>query len=574
MVFGGFLEMANIGALVPFLGILASPESIRNYDWLNDFLFHVLKIDVQSSLIVLLTAVFCGVILLSAAFRVILLWLNTRLSHAIGNDFEVEVFRKSLYRPYHEHVAQNSSNILAGIEKARSTSGALLSYLNITYVIVVSIFLMIAFLIVDPTVSLTTAGVLFLVYLIASLLSRRRLKENGTIMANLWNFRMKSIQESFGGIRDILLEGNQQQYCGYFGSINYRLKWATGSNTLIAQTPRLVVEPVGIIVIALFASLLSVQEGFQEAIPTLGTLAFGAQRLLPLAQLAFIGWSGIKGTIPMLTDVFELIGQPIRREFLEDQNERIDLKEKLVFEDVSFLYPTSSKEILKDISFSINSGSCIGIIGTTGSGKTTLLDLLLGLLYPSTGIISIDGRVIDQDLRKMWQKSIAHVPQDIYLADTSIVENIAFGLQRNEIDMQKVHQAAAQAQASEFINDLERGYDTKVGERGIQLSGGQKQRIGIARALYRGASTIIFDEATSALDETTENAVIEAINDLSNKITLFIVSHRITALRYCDEIIVLGSGKVVATGPYESIIKNSNYTQYYQSKNILQKRPT
>ncbi|MDA1239153.1 MAG: ATP-binding cassette domain-containing protein, partial [Proteobacteria bacterium] len=231
------------------------------------------------------------------------------------------------------------------------------------------------------------------------------------------------------------------------------------------------------------------------------------------------------------------------------------LKKSICFEDVSFSYGGGSNLVLNGLNFNVKKGSCVGIIGTTGCGKSTALDILMGLLKPTKGFIKVDGTsIISTQERASWQRSVAHVPQSIFLSDATIAENIAFGIPSDKINHNRVRDSAKRAQIADFIESGSDGYDAFVGERGVRLSGGQRQRIGIARALYKNASVLVFDEATSALDDQTEQAVMSTIDDLSGDLTLFIIAHRLTTLRNCTQIIELKSGVVSRMGSYQDLI--------------------
>jgi ATP-binding cassette subfamily B protein len=235
----------------------------------------------------------------------------------------------------------------------------------------------------------------------------------------------------------------------------------------------------------------------------------------------------------------------------------LQFENEIEFDSVYFRYSPESPWVINDLSICIPKGSRVGFIGTTGSGKSTTLDLFMGLLEPTMGKLLVDGRPIGDDIVRSWQRTIAHVPQSIYLADTTLAENIAFGIPRSEIAMDRVRSAARQAQIADFIERLPDAYDTLAGERGVRLSGGQRQRIGIARALYKDASVLVFDEATSALDDVTEQSVMDAIDELDRNLTILIIAHRLSTVRRCDTIVRLENGRMVACGQYAELIPES-----------------
>ena len=313
------------------------------------------------------------------------------------------------------------------------------------------------------------------------------------------------------------------------------------------------------VAIALLGVLIVMQRGSAaDVIPLLGVLALGAQRLLPALQQMYSGWSSLKGCNAAIRSVLTMLDQSLPP--LVKPQKPFLMRDGIRLEEVYFRYQTDQPEVA-GVEFEIRQGERIGIIGATGSGKSTTVDLLMGLLTPTGGVICVDGEDLhDHDCPERlvaWRSAIAHVPQSIYLADGSIAENIAFGVPRKEIDMSRVQQAASQAQIDGFIESSPDGYESFVGERGIRLSGGQRQRIGIARALYKQASVLIFDEATSALDTSTEQALMEAINLLSKDLTIVMIAHRLSTVQSCDRVIRLVNGSVAAEGPPHKVLSAS-----------------
>lgn len=560
MIGGGFLEFASIGAIVPFLGVLLSPERALDYDLFRRVV-NLLGISGRDGTVILVTALFLGIIVFSALARGFLLWLNVRISHAIGGDFEREVYRRTLYQPYEVHTQQNLSTVIAGVGKAGSITSTILAFLSILQGLVIILFIGSAIFIVDFRISISTFVTVGVIYLGTMKFSRSLLRRNGEIVASNANVRLKWIQESLGGIRDILLEGRQEQYCQYFAQKTYQVKRAAGSNRLIGQSPRLVIEPIGIVIIGIVSCVIALTGDLAAEIPTLGAIAFAAQRLLPTAQQVYGGWSSITGSLALIRDVFDIINQPIRDEFLQDDVEPLAFHEELRLNQLNFEYDATKERVLRDITLSIKKGSCVGIAGRTGCGKSTLLDLMLGLLTPANGEITLDGQQMSGHIRQRWQRTVAHVPQDVFLTDATIAENIAFGVTPKNVDMDRVRVAANRAQLGDMIAKLPKGLNTVVGERGQQLSGGQRQRVGIARALYRHAAVMVFDEATSALDVHTERAVIDEITNSGEDTTLIIVTHRLPTLEHCNLVYVLDNGRVVKSGNYQEVIRSKYLSQ-------------
>jgi ATP-binding cassette subfamily B protein len=315
---------------------------------------------------------------------------------------------------------------------------------------------------------------------------------------------------------------------------------------------------MSMILVAAIAYLLTQGDGgIAEAVPVLGALALGAQRMLPAMQSAYAAWVTIIGDVQSLSDVTELLDQPMPRELDQLRINSLDFNDSIVMDGVAFRYGRNGPWVLEGVDLQIKKGTRVGLIGVTGAGKSTLLDIVMGLLLPSKGLLKIDGQTISPENQRAWQACIAHVPQSIFLTDRSIEENIAFGVEPHLIDRKRVLMAAAQAQIHDTIESWVHGYKTVVGERGIRLSGGQRQRIGIARALYKRADVLILDEATSALDSDTESAVMEAIEALNRNLTVIIIAHRISTLRDCDQIVEIGSGSVKRIGNYRAFVDSA-----------------
>lgn len=367
---------------------------------------------------------------------------------------------------------------------------------------------------------------------------------------------IQALQEGLGGIRDVILDGNQNFYCKMYRNSDLPLRRAQGDNSFLTGSPRFLMEAIGMCLIAFLAYFLSQSDGgISKAIPILGALALGAQRLLPALQQIYGAISTIRGSKASFDDVIDLIDQPLTLES-DASTKMMAFDHSISLSDVSFRYLDSSPYVVKSFNLNISSGSRIGFFGETGSGKSTLFDIIMGLLAPSSGALIVDGTKVDISNVKSWQANIAHVPQSIYLSDASIAENIAFGCEKSNIDYEAVKIAAKKSQISDFINELPEQYETKVGERGVRLSGGQKQRIGIARALYKKAKVIILDEATSALDSITEDEVMKSVEALQKDLTILIIAHRLTTLKNCDQIVELGNAGIIRTGSYNDLVLN------------------
>jgi ATP-binding cassette subfamily B protein len=502
---------------------------------------------------------FCLAALFVGTMRLVLLWASTQLSFATGADLSINVYRRSLYQPYAVHCARNSSQLINGISSKTTNAiviiGSILSLISSSIMLVA---ILIALLAVNPTIAIAAFGGFGLIYVFIIRLTKSRLLANSKVIARESTQVIKSLQEGLGGIRDVLIDGSQETYCQIYRNADLPQRRAQGSSIFIGASPRYAMEALGILLITVLAYSIALQEdGIANAIPVLGALAIGAQRFLPALQQAYDAWTRIQGGQASLQDAIELLDQTLPDYAIQPIAQPLPFKNTISLNQIDFRYSLETPYVLNKINLTITKGGRVGFIGTTGSGKSTLLDIIMGLLQPTEGSIDIDNQKITATNHRAWQAHIAHVPQAIFLADSTIEENIAFGVPKDQIDIERVKQAAHQAQIAKSIESWPKQYQTFVGERGIRLSGGQRQRIGIARALYKQADVIIFDEATSALDNETEQAVMDAIAGLSKDLTLLIIAHRLTTLKNCTQIVELGEGGIKRTGSYKDVVNQS-----------------
>jgi ABC-type multidrug transport system fused ATPase/permease subunit len=546
MVLTSFAEILSIGAVLPFLGVLTAPEHFFDLPPVRPFT-SFLGLNEPKELLFILTVSFGLAVVLAGVMRLLLLWASTKLAFATGAELSLDIYQRTLYQPYAVHCSRNSSDVISGISsKINETINIISMVLVLISSTAMLIIILIALLYVNALTALIVFGGFGLLYLVIIRLTRKKLLSNSQFMARESTYVIKALQEGLGGIRDVLIDGTQDIYCQVYKNADLSLRRAQASSSFIGGSPRYIMEALGMLLIALIAySISQKSDGISMAIPILGTLALGAQRLLPVLQQAYGAWSGIRGGQISLEDTIRLLDQPLPEYLNQAQpNEQIPFTRSIRLNQLSFSYASNLPNVIKNISLTIPKGSRIGFIGTTGSGKSTLLDIVMGLLKPTSGSLEIDDNVITQENYRAWQAHISHVPQSIFLTDSTIEENIAFGVPRHMIDLGRVKKAAREAQISESIESWPEQYKTVIGERGVRLSGGQRQRIGIARALYKQSDVIIFDEATSSLDSTTEQAVMESIEQLSDNLTLLIIAHRTTTLKNCNQIIEISDGIV------------------------------
>ena len=560
MVVVSVAELVSIGAVLPFLGVLTSPSTVFDHP-LAQPLIRALGLTEPKQLLAPMTILFGLAAVVSGGLRLLLTWAQTRLSYAMGADFSIGIYRRTLYQPYAVHLTRNTSEVIAAIG---SKADGIVHHAVMPILVIISSGLMMttvlfALFSIQPIVTAVAIGSFGGIYALTIIITRQRMLANSQLVSRQQTQVIKVLQEALGGIRDVIIDGSQRAFSKIYRDADCQLRRAHAHIAIISVSPRYLVEALGLAMISAMAYLLATRPGgLDSAIPVIGTLAFSAQRMLPLLQLAYASWSSIRGGQVGLSDALEFLDQPLPDYANSPPSNPLVFQKEITFERVGFRYAEDQPWVFQDLNITIPKNSRIGFIGTTGSGKSTLLDITMGLLSPSEGVLKVDGKVINAVDCRTWQAHIAHVPQSIFLADASVAENIAFGVPLDQIDSEKVQQAAQSAQIASAIETWPDRYGTVVGERGVRLSGGQRQRIGIARALYKEADVIVFDEATSALDSETEHAVMNSINSLASDLTILIVAHRLTTLRNCTQVIEFAGGGVKRVGSYQEIVEKHN----------------
>ena len=555
MVIASFAEVISIGAVLPFLGVLTSPELVFNQDLIKP-LINVLALSEPRQLILPLSLLFASASIISGAIRVILTWVQTRLGHAIGADLSISIYRRTLYQPYSYHIRGNTSEKITGVT-AKTNSVVFytaLPALTILSSALLSFSIVAALFIIQPVMATLAFGGIGIIYIFVIFLTKKRLAFYSQSINREEELVLKSLQEGLGGIRNIIIDGTQEVYCEIYQMADLPHRRAIANVQIISNIPRYCIEALGMVLITLLAYKYASNHSDTEiSIAMLGAFALSAQRLLPALQQGYSSWTMMRGGKDSLRVALDLLDQPLQKKLSSNSIPPMQFLESINISELGFRYNNNDIWVLKNINLTIPRGSRVGLTGITGSGKSTVLDIIMGLLTPTKGHLSIDNLIITEQNLSSWQRHIAHVPQVIFLADASIEENIAFGIPKDKIDHLRVRQAAERAQIALTIESWNEGYKTQVGERGVRLSGGQRQRIGIARAFYKQADVIVFDEATSALDTNTEFAVMDAIESLNDKITTIMVTHRIPTLKNCTYIYEISEGSIIRGGTYEEL---------------------
>ena len=557
----GLLETAAVATLMPFLAMLADPEVIGG-DPRFAPLHALLGSESGSRPIAYAGAFVLLVLIVANAFSALATWLMLRFANRQGHALSVRLLEGYLSKPYvfylDRHTAELQKNVFGEVQ--RVTVGVLNPAAQIATRLAVVAFIAALLVLVNPPVALVVAVVLGGAYAVLYRIAKATLDKAGHNSVEAGTQRARYAMEALAGAKEIKLLGREAEFLRRFEQPS--LTWADAQTTAQAfgQLPRYAVETVALgLILVLAIYLLGTGRNAGQIFPLLGLYAFAGYRLMPALQQIFAGFAAIRASHAALDAVLQDLPRaaPVLPPDSAATIDRIALRSSIELVDVRYQYPGESRWALQPVNLRIPKDASVALVGATGCGKTTVVDLLMGLLRPTGGNLRVDGVDIEDRNVRAWQRSIGHVPQQIFLCDDTIARNIALGLPDGAIDMARVERAASLARLHEFVAGLPKAYGTMVGERGVRLSGGQRQRIGIARALYPDPELLVLDEATSALDNVTENALLEALQALAGRKTIVMVAHRLSTVRGCDLICVMEQGRIVEQGRYEELMGSS-----------------
>ncbi len=559
------LDMIGVASILPFMTVLTNPGLIETNHFLK-IMFDtsiIFGIENDQQFLFSLGILVFILLVISLSFKAltqyILLRFVTMREYSIGK----RLLEGYLHQPYSwflsRHSADLGKTILSEVQQViRSGISPCMELIGKGMVTIALITLLV---LADPMlaflVGLTLGGAYIIVYAVV----RKLLKRIGDERLENNELRFKAISEAFGAAKEVKVGGLEQTYIRYFSNPALIFSRSLASVLIVSQMPRFILEAIafgGGLLIILYKM---VQTGsFNDAVPIVSLYVFAGYRLMPALQGLYNAFTQLAFISPALNKVYEDLKNLKTSNANQDEN-ILSFNKTISVKNIHYKYPDSSKSILKDINMTIPANSSVGIIGKTGSGKTTAVDIILGLLEPQKGTIEVDGKIINKHNSRAWQRTIGYVPQHIYLADDTVAANIAFGVDVENINQTAVENASKIANLHEFvIDELPQQYQTKIGERGVRLSGGQRQRIGIARALYHNPKLLILDEATSALDNQTEKAVMHAVNNLENKVTIILIAHRLSTVKNCLKIFLIEKGRLKNEGTFDDLIKvNENF---------------
>ena len=542
MILYTICEVISIGALLPFVAAILSPEKIYNFEIIQKL--NLEKYLEGLNIQFIFTLLFISFVLIANIFRIFVQYTIIKLSKLIPLDLSTKIYKILTDTNYKDFKQKNSAKIISIItDKMDSLSGVFYNFLSAAASLIASLGIVTLLLFIDFKISSISIffGILF--YFVVGILIKKILKKNSITLSTSSTLRIKHVRETFGSIKQILLESKQSLFSNIFEKFEKEYRFAQFKNQFLNTSPRFIIEGLGIIFISITIYFLYKILNYDAIfiISLVGVIAFAFQKLLPHLNTIYVCYTALVNYSEFIKEVnLELDEIEIKNKNKYQNkivNNEIEFNKKLDFENISFKYNSNNNNVINSLSFNIDKGSKVGLIGPTGSGKTTCLDIIMGLLPPSEGLLKIDDVLLTKENLKSWQNKIAHVPQDIFFMDASIRDNIIFNFANNSVDEKDLIQCAKLAEIHEFIDSLPNKYNTRVGENGILLSGGQRQRIGIARALFNKKEILTLDEATNALDILTEQKILNNIN--KKKITIIQISHRLNTLEGYDKIIKL-----------------------------------
>jgi HlyD family secretion protein len=554
-----FAEVVGVAAIGPFMAVVGDPSHITGHGVLHELyefsgISEPLVFSYWLGMCVLTSLAFAACISMFTTWRLAL------YSNQVGAELGSRLYKHYMHQPWLFHSSGSSSHLTNNIalECSRLTHQVITPLMQISAKTVLVIVMATAIFFINPVIALI--GILFFVaaYYLMYRIIRKYLSECGERVSFTNELRLKLINEGFGGIKDILVLGRQKNFVNQFNEVGDQFAKSQGIIQSLAQVPRYAMELLafGSIIILILYLLASYEGNLGSILPVLSIYALAGFKLLPAFQHIYAGVSTLRSHI----NAFDSLQKDLAASSLTEEcdlakiSSHIKLNKEITIEGVVFQYPGKNEPALNQIDLIFPANQVTGLVGASGSGKSTAIDLILGLILPDEGKLRIDGKVIAEEHLSAWQKNIGYVPQSIFLSDTTIRENIAFGLTLDEIDENKVVSAAKMAHLDKLVASLPDGMNTRIGERGVQLSGGQRQRIGIARALYHDPDVLVLDEATSALDGITEKMVMDAIHDFSGRKTIIMIAHRLATVKQCDQIYMLEKGKVVDKGTFDQLM--------------------
>ena len=558
------LEIFGVASMIPFMAVVGDMSQLQE-DTPIAQIYKSSGITSESQFVFILGVFVLLALTISTIISMFTIWKLSIFAHQIGTELADRLYTHYLKQGWLFHASGSSAQLTKKIatETTRVTANILVPLMHINSKILLVFLLSLSIFIYNPKVAMIGISIFVATYIILFRIVRTRLASFGKATSDVTEQRFRLMNEGFGGIKDVLLLGRDADFIGRFNKTGNILAYSLGTTNAIIQIPRYLVELIafGSIILLILYLMVSYEANLGIILPILSIYAVGAIKLLPAFQQIYGSIGVIKANLAAFDSIREDLNNSFRVEPKKEIIEKkyLNPKQQISLENIAFTYPNKEEPTLNQLSMTIPANSVIGVVGPSGAGKSTLIDIFLGLIEPQEGQLIVDHTIINSQNRRSWQNSIGFVAQSIFLSEGTIAENIAFGISHDQIDLEQVQKVIKLAYLDEFIQTLNDGVDTRVGERGVQLSGGQRQRIGIARALYHKAEVIVFDEATSSLDGVAEKMIMDAIHDFSGQKTIILIAHRLKTVQKCDKIFFINNGKVDDQGTYQELLENNEH---------------
>lgn len=562
-VIGAFMEMLGVSVILPLVQIMIEPDVLMQNEVIAKI---VQKIGIDSSegMLILIVASIILVYILKNLYLVFLSYVRCKYTCKVQRELSVKMMKFYMQRGYIFFTEHNSSELIRGVSSAPASVYQVLQngLRLLSEILTVGAIITMCIIIMDVKMIVIIFALIIICLLATVFIFKNMITYYGKKYHEYLAKSTQALYQAIQGIKEVLVMNRQKHFTNAYEKAYVEQQKATIGQTIATESPGYFIEAVCITGLLIYVCLQCLHaEDASALLPGMASLAVGAFRILPALGRISSGLNTMIFYLPAVQEVYDNFKEVEQYQngeqdaLVEELQKKIEFKKEIVIQGVDWKYPNTTDYVLKNVDLKIEKGESIALIGTSGAGKTTLADILLGLLIPEVGDVLVDGISLHQS-REKWGKLIGFVSQAFYINDDTIRNNIAFGIEEEQIDDDRVWRALERAQLKEFVEGLDKQLDTTVGERGVRFSGGQRQRLAIARALYESPEILVLDEATAALDNDTETAVMEAVEHLKGKITLIIIAHRLSTIRNCDKVYEVRNGEILERDKMEVLDMN------------------